>query len=160
LFDGWPLAPLALRLGKIPEMLKSKENKIYVLARRALPVRYFTGSWFLHQVMHNRKKLDRAPTVEEIAAVQKKTRTYASLVSNVLERRRTQDNSAETLALIEKMSSSSPDFYTFYNFRREILYDTHPQLAVCGEGNKYSAEDANTIREVEMLLSVKGIEPN
>jgi hypothetical protein len=64
--------------------------------------------------------LDRAPTVEEIAAVQKKTRTYASLVSNVLERRRTQDNSAETLALIEKMLSSSPDFYTLYNFRREI----------------------------------------
>jgi hypothetical protein len=81
-------------------------------------------------------------------------------VSNVLERRRTQDNSAETLALIEKMLSSSPDFYTLYNFRREILYDTHPQLAVCGEGNKYSAEDANNIREVEMLLSAKGIERN
>jgi geranylgeranyl transferase type-2 subunit alpha len=110
--------------------------------------------------MHNRKKPDRARTAEEIAAVQKKTRTYASLVSILLERRRKRGNSAETLALIEKMLNNNPDFYTLYNFRREVLYDTYPQLTVCEEGSKYSAEDANDICEVELALSAKGIECN
>jgi hypothetical protein len=121
---------------------------------------HLTNSQHLHHVMHDRKKLDRTPTMEEIAAVQKKTRTYASLVSILLERRRKRGNSAETLALIEKMLSKIPDFYTLYNFRREILYDTHPQLAECGEGNKYSANDANDICEIELVLSAKGIECN
>jgi hypothetical protein len=114
------LGSIGVAVGQNSRNAEKQRKQNLRVALRALLVRYFTGSWFLHQVMHNRKKLDRAPTVEEIAAVQKKTRTYASLVSNVLERRRTQDNSAETLALIEKMLSSSPDFYTLYNFRREI----------------------------------------
>jgi hypothetical protein len=103
---------------------------------------YFPSSWLHPLVMHNRKKPDRARTAEEISAVQKKTWTYASLVSSLLERRRKRGNSAETLALIEKMLNNNPDFYTLYNFRREVLYDTYPQLTVCEEGNKYSAEDA------------------
>jgi hypothetical protein len=118
-------------------------------------------SWsFRIPSMHNRKKLDRPPTEAEISALQKKTQTYASLVSILFDRRKNGDKSAETLTLVGKMLGNNPDFYTLYNFRREILYNMYPQLEECGEGKKYSGGNANEIRDAEMKLSADGIMRN
>jgi hypothetical protein len=110
--------------------------------------------------MHNRKKLDCPPTEAETAALQKKTQTYASLVSILFDRRKNGDKSAETLTLVGKMLGNNPDFYSLYNFRREIIYDMYPQLKECGEGNKYSGGNADEIRDAEMKLSADGIKRN
>lgn len=110
--------------------------------------------------MHNRKKLERPPTEAETAALQKKTQTYASLVSIIFERRSQGDKSADTLNLVGKMIRNNPDFYTLFNFRREILYDMYPQLVESGPGNKYNGNNADQIRDEELTLSADGIVRN
>jgi hypothetical protein len=110
--------------------------------------------------MHNRKKLDRPPTEAEVAALQKKSQTYASLVGIIFERRRQADRSADTLGLLGKMLRNNPDFYSLWNFRREILQDMHPALVECSRDNKFSAENADQIRDEEMGLSAEGIAKN
>lgn len=110
--------------------------------------------------MHNRKKLERPPTEAEILALQKKTQTYASLVSIIFQRRKDQDLSKDTLDLVGKMLRNNPDFYSLWNFRREILLSMNPTLSECSTENKYTADNAAAIRDEEMNLSADGIRKN
>lgn len=110
--------------------------------------------------MHNRKKLDRPPSEAEIAALQKKTQTYGSLVSIIFARRKQQDNSQDTLDLIGKLLRNNPDFYSLWNFRREVLFNMNPSLQEATAENKYSGDNANNIRDEEMNLSADGIRRN
>ena len=110
--------------------------------------------------MHNRKKLERPPSEAEVAALQKKSQTYASLVNIIFERRRTKDHSVETLTLVGKMLRNNPDFYTLWNFRREVLFTLYPTLSDTSSNNKFEAENAQAICEQEMELSADGIRKN
>lgn len=110
--------------------------------------------------MHNRKKLDRPPSDAEVAALQKKSQTYASLVGIIFERRKQSDRSADTLGLIGKMLRNNPDFYSLWNYRREILQDMHPALVECTRSSTFNGEAADLIRDEEMGLSAEGIAKN
>jgi hypothetical protein len=83
--------------------------------------------------MHNRKKQVKPLTDNEIANLNKKCMMYESLVNILFERRdhhkkEQEEYTMETLALTKKMLSNNPDFYTLWNFRREILYELYPSL--------------------------------
>lgn len=83
--------------------------------------------------MHNRKKQVKPLTDNEIAALNKKCMMYESLLNILFERRdhhkkEQEEYTVETLALTKKMLSNNPDFYTLWNFRREILYELYPSL--------------------------------
>jgi len=83
--------------------------------------------------MHNRKKQVKPLTDNEIANLNKKCMMYQSLVNILFERRdhhkkEQEEYTMETLALTKKMLSNNPDFYTLWNFRREILYELYPSL--------------------------------
>jgi len=112
--------------------------------------------------MHNRKKQERPPTDAEVAALKKKSTTYASLVNILFDRRSKHDHSNETLDLIGKMLRNNPDFYTLWNFRREVLFSLHPGLQSAGgaSGEKFRDESAAAICEAEMSLSADGIRRN
>jgi geranylgeranyl transferase type-2 subunit alpha len=107
--------------------------------------------------MHNRKKLDRPPTDAEVAALEKKTQTYASLVSIIFQRRAAKDMTAETLSLVGKLIKNNPDFYSLWNFRREILLHMNTGLQECTNQQKYNASNANDLRDDELNLSAEGI---
>lgn len=79
--------------------------------------------------MHNRKKPDRDATELEKQALKDKSQLYQSLVSIIWDKRRQHDHSPETLALLSKLSVSNPDFYSLWNFRREILLTLIPGLS-------------------------------
>ena len=59
--------------------------------------------------MHNRKRLDRAPTEKELEASTLKAGQYTKLVNLLLERRSFKDASDQTLELLSKMLRSNPD---------------------------------------------------
>lgn len=73
--------------------------------------------------MHGRVKSVAATqtTPAELAAQQKKATTYAELSRVLLSRRKSGDKSAETFELLAKMLRSNPDFYTLWNYRKDIL---------------------------------------
>lgn len=110
--------------------------------------------------MHNRKKLERPPSDAEIAALQKKSQTYASLVQIIFERRVAKDHSADTLQLVGKMLRTNPDFYSLWSFRREVLFSTNPSLSEASFESKYTGDNADLIRDEEMNLSTEGIQRN
>lgn len=58
------------------------------------------------------------------------------------------------------MLRNNPDFYTLFNFRREILQDMYPQLIESGYEKKYRGDNADQIRDEELTLSADGIVRN
>src|SRR5690349_1527593 len=77
--------------------------------------------------MHNRKKSTQPPSEAEVAALKKKAFTYQSLINIIFERRQQNDKSPETFELIGKLLKMNPDFYTLWNYRKEILIHNIPQ---------------------------------
>lgn len=75
--------------------------------------------------MHGRKKTGQPPSASELESVNKKILTYNTFVSILFERRKLNDLNEETLMLTSKMLSSSPDFYTIWNFRREVIMNLY-----------------------------------
>ncbi len=78
--------------------------------------------------MHNRRKLDRPLRVNELHAMKEKSVSYKSLVELILEKRQKKDYSTDSLELLGKMLKLNPDFYSLWNFRREILLHLLPEL--------------------------------
>lgn len=110
--------------------------------------------------MHNRKKLERPPTDAEVAALQKKCQTYASLVGICFDRRKAQDHSDDTLQLVAKMLKNNPDFYSLWNFRREVLISMNSDLANASKQTPFVDANASVILEQEMSLSAEAIQRN
>ena len=71
--------------------------------------------------MHGRVKSSTAVSAAEQEATKRKAATYSELSRVLLERRKARDVSAETNELVGKMLRSNPDFYTLWNYRKEIL---------------------------------------
>lgn len=78
--------------------------------------------------MHNRKKLDRPLSEEETRVAKEKSATYKGLVGVIWKKRAEKDYSKDTLLVLGKMLAMNPDFYSLWNYRREILLSLHPEL--------------------------------
>ena len=84
----------------------------------------------------------------------------------------------ETLELTSKMLRNNPDFYTLWNFRREILYYLYPDLqsssppqlstlalttvvpTSSSTAAKSDVYDKSVLRDGELALSTEGIKRN
>ncbi len=111
--------------------------------------------------MHNRVKTQQTEA-ERHAQVQK-AKTYSALVSLFFERKRSQNMSPETLVLTAKMLRNNPDFYTLWNFRREILMHMYGEsLGLTNDPEPVSkiGEVGNSLRDQELELSADGIRRN
>ena len=71
--------------------------------------------------MHGRVRSVKPPIAAEEAALQKRAATYAELSRILVQRRKLGDHGPETFELIGKMLRSNPDYYTLWNYRKEIL---------------------------------------
>ena len=73
--------------------------------------------------MHGRKRptTKRVPTEAEIAKEKAKVAKYSQLVSSALELRRTATMDAKAWELTSVLLKLNPDFYSMWNFRRDIL---------------------------------------
>jgi geranylgeranyl transferase type-2 subunit alpha len=107
--------------------------------------------------MHGRKKDNKAKTEAETVALQLKCDTYRELVKVLFEKRKAKDYSEETFLLTEKMLRNNPDFYTLWNFRREILIFHNPELL---NTKKLSINGVSDVRDKELTLSSDGIQKN
>ncbi len=122
--------------------------------------------------MHGRKKSTQPPSQREIDAIKKKISTYQTLVGIAFEKRRSGDMSAETLDLTGKLLGSFPDFYSMWNYRREILIHTHaealgPVMSVAGvsavggrKEDRIPAAVGGEVRDKELALSAECIQKN
>lgn len=104
--------------------------------------------------MHNRKKLDRPLNQNELKAIQEKSTMYKTLVDLIFAKRKNKEYTQETLSLITKMLVLNPDFYSLWNFRREILITLEPKLS---EPAKVSDE---TLLQIELHTTAEAIRRN
>ena len=73
-------------------------------------------------MFHGRKKqAAKAPTEDEIKANAAKLDKIIIINQQMLKKRNAHDYSKEALSQTEKFSYLSPDFYTLWNYRREII---------------------------------------
>ncbi|RYH19535.1 hypothetical protein EON65_25960 [archaeon] len=107
--------------------------------------------------MHNRKKPEREATETERQAVKDKAHVYRSLVTVLSEKRQSRDYSPETLGVLNKLLVSNPDFYSLWNFRREVLFALHPALQSLSSGEKVDNPD---LRETELTVTAAAIRRN
>ena len=73
--------------------------------------------------MHGRKKVSQSEA--ELNLQREKADTYRSLVEMIMDRKTTNSLTSETLILTEKLLKNNPDFYSLWNFRRNILLKMH-----------------------------------
>ena len=118
--------------------------------------------------MHNRKKVDKSklvpPTEAELLFEQKKRNAFASTVKTLLQQNKRfvgvspaanidQKTVSDALALTGKIIRVNPDFYSLWNFRREMLQYQYPEIA---RGKSL----LNEVRDDELQLSQDGIRRN
>ncbi|KLO14220.1 rab-protein geranylgeranyltransferase [Schizopora paradoxa] len=93
----------------------------------------------------------RARQTQEAIAAQKlkekeKLQEYLSLTNDVLHRKKTNDFTQEALALTTRLLTANPEFYSIWNYRRDILTEgIFPQT---------SAKDVNDILLAELSLTM------
>ena len=80
--------------------------------------------------MHGRKKSTEPRSEAEIKTLDRKTELYSKTLYIVLERKKCKDFTEEALELTAKMLKSNPDFYSVWNYRKEILVAMIPDLAI------------------------------
>lgn len=109
--------------------------------------------------MHNRKKSDQPRSDGDIILLRKKSDAYRTLVDMIFDRRRNADHSVVTLDLVAKLLRLNPDFYSLWNFRREIVTNLHPYLFVEDILPEHLSE-LELVRNSELKLSEDGIKKN
>lgn len=107
--------------------------------------------------MHNRKKTNVAPSEAEVIALKKKAATYSSLIDVIFARRASEDYSQETFDAVGKLIKMNPDFYSLWNFRKEIIIRKHFPLPL---GGLLSGPEFDALRDEELNLSTEGIKRN
>ena len=108
--------------------------------------------------MHNRKKPEAPPTENEVKALKEKSSMYKSLVGLIFSKRKEKDYSPETMLITGKVLRLNPDFYSLWNFRREILISQIPELETVIANNVKIKNDE--IRDIELQVSAEGITRN
>lgn len=81
---------------------------------------------------------------------------YRSLVEILFTKRRNLEYTEETMQVLGKMLRLNPDFYSLWNFRREILLKLHPEIEQ-GTGVKSQKAD---ISRCELEVAAEGIRKN
>lgn len=108
--------------------------------------------------MHNRKKSTIPSGENELKAIKEKCTMYKSLVDILIQRKNSFDYTFDSLALTGKMLKLNPDFYSLWNYRRNILQSLHPQLSqINGSSQKLDNEE---IKQLELAVTADGIRKN
>ena len=107
--------------------------------------------------MHGRKKQLLSTADEE--KIHKKRNVYGTLLQIIFSKRKLKEHTNDSLELTEKLLIMNPDFYSLWNFRREILLELHPML------NRKSSDisaisDLMDVKQKELLLSAEAIRRN
>jgi geranylgeranyl transferase type-2 subunit alpha len=105
--------------------------------------------------MHNRVKSNVPVSEAEAKALKEKAITYNALVNLVLTKRKQQACDKDTLLVISKLSKLNPDFYSLWNFRREILLHQYPSLSQTDE-----KLDNQELRAMELDVTTEAIKRN
>lgn len=112
--------------------------------------------------MHGRKKSLVPPSQTEIDAIKRKMGIFTSLVDVIFERKATNNFSEETLGLTSKLLASFPDFYSMWNFRREILISLHNKsIGMSNNPTELIPKSlGQSLRDEELALSSECIKKN
>jgi geranylgeranyl transferase type-2 subunit alpha len=97
--------------------------------------------------------------------LKRKTKMYTDLIGLITKMRSAGDKSSKALDLTSKVLRINPDYYTLWNYRREILIDMHgPSMGLSldyDETKDKIAEDiGGTLRNDELQLSTEAIMKN
>ncbi|WRT68040.1 uncharacterized protein IL334_005015 [Kwoniella shivajii] len=81
--------------------------------------------------MHGIKRSRLTPQAAEAKRLkeQSKIESYLGLQQDVLERKRSKDHTIESLEQTTRLLDLNPEFYTIWNFRRNILLSLFPSLS-------------------------------
>jgi geranylgeranyl transferase type-2 subunit alpha len=111
--------------------------------------------------MHGRAKLERPPSAQELEADQQKSAAYSKLVGILQTLKSNGDRSEQTLELSGQMLRKNPDYYSLWNFRREILISNNANIGLAIKmDTKINSEGGMTIAEKELRLSQEAIIKN
>ena len=114
--------------------------------------------------MHGRVRKERSDEerAKEREVITRKASMYSELVGMLTKLRKAGDKSAKALGLTSKLLSMNPDYYTLWNYRREILLDMHSAELGLTEGTPKKGEKipksiGSSVCEVELNLCKEGI---
>ena len=100
-------------------------------------------------MFHGRKKQAyKAPTEDEVRQNKEKLDKIVLINKQILKKRAERDYSKQALAQTEKFSYLSPDFYTLWNYRREIITEVFQTM---------SASERLEMVNAELGILLKGI---
>ena len=102
--------------------------------------------------MHGRKRVPPVvPTDAEVAKEAAKVKKYSQLVSSVLNKRQANERGEEAWKLTSVLLKLNPDFYSVWNFRREILLE---------KLESQDANEPNVFLDGELVLTEHAIGRN
>ena len=112
--------------------------------------------------MHGRARLERPPSAQEIEIDQQKSAAYIKLVSIIQARRSAGDLSEQTLELTGQLLKKNPDYYTLWNFRKEILIRNNSDIGLDMEARtpKIESDRGTALATRELQLSQDAIVKN
>lgn len=102
--------------------------------------------------MHGRKKTSVVASDAELAAIQRKADSLSATVQTFFYLKKNGDKSDVALELTGKMLKINPDFYSVWNYRKEILVFNNAALLAPAEDKSQLIAD-NDLREKELKLS-------
>ena len=102
--------------------------------------------------MHGRKKTSTVASDAEVAAIQRKAESLLETVQKFFELKKKGDKTDTTLEFTSKLLRINPDFYSVWNYRKEIIIFNNASLLVPAEHKSQLIVD-NDLREKELKLS-------
>ncbi len=110
--------------------------------------------------MHGRKKQVVPLTEAEINVINEKSLLYTSLLDIFIDKRKKQEYNVENLLFTSKMIAKNPDFFTLWNYRREILISLYGLETNLSYSIPIEKIKNNSIRDQELFISSEGIKKN
>lgn len=107
--------------------------------------------------MHGRKKTTESRSEAELTALRLKAESAAKTTEDVLRMKKEKLYTMGSLELTGKILRSNPDFYSVWNYRKEILMSLSNDLS-SSTGEHHHKDD--TLRDQELKLSEDCIKRN
>ena len=107
--------------------------------------------------MHGRKKSSESRSEAELTALKLKAESLAKTTEDVLTMKKEKLYTLGSLEVTGKILRSNPDFYSVWNYRKEILMSLSIDLS-SSSGEHYHKDD--TLRDQELKLSEDCIKRN
>lgn len=118
--------------------------------------------------MHGRKKVTQTETEQRV--LREKGAAYSAVATAVLDKKQKNEYSVESLTMTEKLLKSNPDFYSLWNFRRNILIHLHTDVFGVFESKESipflsrapltDGNAAKTLVQKELDMAADGIRKN